>query len=130
MQNESKGVAETEENKLILERIRMVEKQMEENEIEEKEVEEEMSFAELLEANLKPSGRRFSVGDAVSARVVKITRDTVFLDLGGKSEGFAEVQDFLDKGGQLTVREGERVEMRVASTRDGIYLTKGIKAQG
>jgi len=93
-------------------------------------MEEGTSFAELLEANLEPSGRRFSVGDKVSGRVVKITRDTIFLDLGGKSEGFAEVQEFLDKDGNLTLREGDRVEMRVASTKNGIHLAKGIKVQG
>ncbi len=103
---------------------------MEEKEMKEKEVEEKMSFAELLEANLEPSGRRFSVGDTASGRVVKITRDTVFLDLGGKSEGFAEVQEFLDQEGKLNLREGEQVAMRVASTKDGIRLTRGIKVQG
>ena len=103
---------------------------MEENELEKEETEEKMSFAELLEANLDPSGRRFSVGDTVSGGVIKITRDTIFLDLGGKSEGFAEVQDFLDQDGTLILKEGERVEMRVASTKNGIHLTKGIKVQG
>jgi small subunit ribosomal protein S1 len=98
--------------------------------VTEEEMEERMSFAELLEANLEPSGRRFSVGDTVSGRVVKITRDTIFLDLGGKSEGFGEVHEFLDKDGNLTLREGDRVEMRVASTKNGIHLTKGIKVQG
>jgi small subunit ribosomal protein S1 len=50
--------------------------------------------------------------------------------LGGKSEGIADIQEFLDKKGTLTIKEGDWVEMRVASIRDGIHLTKGMKVQG
>jgi small subunit ribosomal protein S1 len=62
--------------------------------------------------------------------VAKISRDTIFVDLGGKSEGIADIQEFLDKEGNLTVKQGDWVEMRVASIRDGIHLTKGMKVQG
>jgi len=50
--------------------------------------------------------------------------------LGGKSEGIADLQEFLDKNGNLTVKEGDWVEMRVSSIRDGIHLSKGIRVQG
>ncbi len=96
----------------------------------EKEYEEEMSFAELLEASLEAPGRRFSPGDKVSGKVVKISKDTIFVDLGGKGEGIAEIQEFLSKEGTLTLKEGDMVEMRVASVKDGIHLTKGIKVHG
>jgi len=55
--------------------------------------EEEKSFAELFEAHSETPGRRFTPGDKVSGTVVKITKDTVFLDLGGKSEGYAEMAE-------------------------------------
>lgn len=96
----------------------------------EKEYEEEMSFAELLEASLEAPGRRFSPGDKVSGKVVKISKDTVFVDLRGKTEGIADIQEFLNRDGNLTLKEGDWVEMRVSSTRDGIHLTKGIKVHG
>ena len=92
--------------------------------------EEEKSFAELFEAHSETPGRRFTPGDKVSGTVVKITKDTVFLDLGGKSEGYAEMAEFLDSSGNLTLKEGDRVDLKVASTKEGIRLTKGIKVQG
>jgi len=91
---------------------------------------EEKSFAELMEANFETPGRRFFPGDTVSGRVIKISRDTIFVDLGGKSEGIADIQEFLEKDGNIPLKEGDWVEMRVASTRDGIHLTKGMRVHG
>jgi small subunit ribosomal protein S1 len=98
---------------------------MEENDMEEKE-----SFAELFEASSESPGRKLFPGDKVSGKVLKVGKDTIFVDLGGKSEGIADIQEFLGKDGILTVKEGDWVEMRVASIRDGIHLTKGMKVQG
>ena len=97
----------------------------------EAEMEEGKSFAEIFEAIPKfKKERKFAAGESVSGRVVKITKDTIFIDLGRKSEGIAEVKELQDEEGNLTVKEGDRVEMRVSSTREGIHLTKGIKVQG
>jgi len=96
----------------------------------EREMDENTSFAELFEAHSETPRKGFFPGDTVSGVVVKITRDTVFVDLGGKSEGVARTEEFLDQNGNLTVREGERIDLRIASTEDGIHLTKGIKIQG
>ena len=91
---------------------------------------EEASFEELLKASTETHGRKLFPGDKVSGRVAKVSKDTVFVDLGGKSEGIADIQEFLDKEGHLVVKQGDWVEMRVASTRDGIHLTKRMKVQG
>jgi small subunit ribosomal protein S1 len=96
----------------------------------EKENNGEASFEELLKASSETPGRRLFPGDKVSAKVLKVGKDTIFVDLGGKSEGIADIQEFLDKKGNLTVKQGDWVEMRVASVRDGIHLTKGMKVQG
>jgi small subunit ribosomal protein S1 len=96
----------------------------------ENEMEEKTSFAELLEASSEAPGRKVYPGDTVSGRVAKISRDTIFVDLGGKSEGIADIQEFLDKEGNLTVKQDDWIEMRVASIRDGVHLTKGMKVQG
>lgn len=96
----------------------------------ENEMDEKASFAELFEASSETAGDKIYPGDKVSGRVAKISRDTLFVDLGGKSEGIADLQEFLDKNGNLTVKEGDRVEMRVSSIRDGIHLSKGIRVQG
>jgi small subunit ribosomal protein S1 len=98
---------------------------MTENEMEEKE-----SFEEMLKASSEGPGRKLFPGDKVSGKVLKVSKDTIFVDLGGKSEGIADIQEFLDKKGNLTIKQGDWVEMRVASIRDGIHLTKGMKVQG
>jgi small subunit ribosomal protein S1 len=105
---------------------------MAENEIEStlKEEEEEGSFAELFEQSVQKPGRGFSPGDRVSGIVVKISPDTVFVDLGGKSEGVAEAQEFRDDEGKLTIKEGDPVELRVSSLRHGIHLSKAVKVRG
>ncbi len=96
----------------------------------ENDMEEKMSFAELLESSSETPGHKLFPGDKISGKVLKVGKDTIFVDLGGKSEGIADIQEFLGKDGILTVKEGDWVEMRVASIRDGIHLTKGMKIQG
>jgi small subunit ribosomal protein S1 len=96
----------------------------------EKEMNEEASFEELLKASSEAPGRKLFPGDKVSGKVLKVGKDTIFVDLGGKSEGIADIQEFLGKDSILTVKEGDWVEMRVASIRDGIHLTRGMKVQG
>jgi small subunit ribosomal protein S1 len=96
----------------------------------EKENNEEPSFEELLKASSESPGRKLFPGDKVSGKVLKVSKDTIFVDCGGKTEGTAGIQEFLDKEGHLTIAQGDWVEMRVASIRDGIHLTKGMKVQG
>ena len=96
----------------------------------ENDMEEKKSFAELFEASSESPGRKLFPGETVSGKVLKISKDTIFVDLGGKSEGIADIQEFLDKKGTLTIKEGDWVEMRVASIRDGIHLTKGMRVHG
>jgi small subunit ribosomal protein S1 len=101
-----------------------------EDEKERIDVEAEGSFAELFEKSAQASYGRFSPGDRVTGKIVKVGADTIFVDLGGKSEGTANAAEFRDEEGNLTIREGEEVELRVASLRGGIHLSKAIKARG
>jgi small subunit ribosomal protein S1 len=96
----------------------------------ENEKQEEMSFAELFEANPQTPGRGFTAGATVSGEVVKIGKETIFVDLGGKSEGMVDIAEFLDENGKLTLKKGDKLQLRVASTRDGIHLSKGMKFHG
>ena len=96
----------------------------------EKEMNEETSFEELLKASFETPRKKVRPGERISGIVAKIGKDTIFVDLGGKSEGIADLQEFMDREGNLTVKPGDRVEMRVASVKDGVHLTKGMKIQG
>jgi len=55
----------------------------------EEQMEESKSFAELFETMPKTKDRRFTAGETLSGKIVKISRETIFVDLGGKSEGIA-----------------------------------------
>ncbi len=96
----------------------------------EEEMEEKESFEELLKASSESPGRKLFPGDKVSGKVLKVSKDTIFVDLGGKSEGIADIHECLDEKGNVTIKQGDWVEMRVASIRDGIHLTRGMKVQG
>ncbi len=70
---------------------------------------EEESFAELLEGSLVKSVQ-FNAGQKVEARIVKITAEWIFLDLGGKSEGYLDRKELLDDEGNLSVKEGDAIQ--------------------
>jgi small subunit ribosomal protein S1 len=77
--------------------------------VEEKnESNEEMSFAELFE---KTQVRRdfLEPGQKIEATIVKITQEWIFLDLGGKNEGYLDRKEFIDEEGVLSVKEGDKI---------------------
>jgi len=73
------------------------------------EMREEESFAELFEGSLvKPV--QFDAGEKVEARIVKISAEWIFLDLGGKSEGYLDRKELQDEEGNLSVKEGDLIQ--------------------
>jgi small subunit ribosomal protein S1 len=77
-----------------------------EDEERAEETTEEESFEELLQESLvKPV--RFHPGQKVNTKIVKISAEWIFLDLGGKSEGYLERKELLDDEGNLSVKEGD-----------------------
>jgi len=69
---------------------------------------DEQSFAELFEQSfVRPV--RLEPGQKVEARIVKISDEWVFLDLGGKSEGYLDKRELLDKNGNLIAQEGDSI---------------------
>ncbi len=79
------------------------------------EMDEEESFADLLEGSfVKPV--RFTPGQKVEARIVKISAEWIFLDLGGKSEGCLERKELQDAEGNLPVKEGDFIQAYFLAT--------------
>ena len=70
---------------------------------------EKETFSDLLESSLGEPVRR-DPGEKVTARIISITSEWVFLDLGGKGEGCLEKKEFQDESGELTVKEGDTIE--------------------
>jgi small subunit ribosomal protein S1 len=50
---------------------------------------------------------KFKPGQAVQTEVVSISKDSVFLQLNGKSEGIIDRDELLDKDGNLSVKVGD-----------------------
>ena len=98
---------------------------MDQNEGNTNQPAEEQSFAELFEKSeqkpvwLKP-------GEKVEARIVKISPDWVFLDLGGKNEGYLDRKELLNEEGELTVCEGDTIRAYFLSSRqdEKLFTTK------
>ncbi len=86
----------------------------------------EENFAELFEQSFKKQGR-LEPGQMVEAMIVKITADWIFLDLGGKGEGYLDKKEMLDEAGNLTVKEGDTVRAYfVSSDNNEMHFTTKI----
>src|SRR5580693_5255335 len=67
-----------------------------------------------------------AVGKRVSGKVVSIRDESVFVDLGTKSEGVIEAAQLRDSEGKLTVAVGDKVDATVASvdSESGLLVLK------
>ena len=80
---------------------------------------QEESFAELFEKSSKHTGR-FSPGQKIRAKVVSVSGDIVFIDLGDKSEGTINAAEFRDKNGDLQIKTGDECDAFFVSVEGGI----------
>ncbi len=74
----------------------------------EEDAAEEESFAELFARSYSDPGR-LEPGQKVTARILSISGDWVFIDTGRKGEGVLDRKELLDSHGNLTVAIGESV---------------------
>jgi small subunit ribosomal protein S1 len=90
---------------------------------------DDQDFASLLEGSLAAQDA-YEPGDKLEARVVHVTDDTVFVDLGGKSEGAIEADEFRDDEGRVNVRVGDVVTAYVTRTGGGLQLSRSLRGVG
>lgn len=89
-------------------------------------MENEENFADMLEKSFKKQGR-LEPGQMVEAMIVKISPEWIFLDLGGKGEGYLERKELADEAGNLTVKEGDTVRAYfVSSENNEMHFTTKI----
>ena len=77
---------------------------------------EEESFAELFE-HTRVQSDFLTPGQKVEAAIVKIAQDWIFLDLGGKSEGYLDRKELADEEGNLSVKEGDIITAYFLSSK-------------
>jgi len=93
--------------------------------------ENEKSFAEMLDAYSPPSDAEVGIGDKIRGKIVSIGRDSVFIDTGTKIDGVVDKAELLDKNGQLTLQEGDILELYVvALSEEEIKLSKAVSGIG
>lgn len=81
--------------------------------IEPSEKQKANPFAELFEASMQ--GVVLKEGELVKGKVVRVTRDTVVVDIGFKSEGEVPIAEFKNARGELTAQVGEKVDILIES---------------
>jgi small subunit ribosomal protein S1 len=70
---------------------------------------DEEDFAAMFEESIKDN--EIKVGRVVSGRIVQITDNDVIIDIGYKSEGHVPINQFRSSTGEITVNEGEDVDV-------------------
>ena len=86
----------------------------------------EENFADMFEKSFKKQGR-LEPGQMVEAMIVKISGDWIFLDLGGKGEGYLDRKEMADEAGNLTVKEGDTVRAYfMSSDNNEMHFTTKI----
>ncbi len=88
----------------------------------------EDDFSKLFEESL----RTVKAGDVVRGRVVLVTREQVTVDIGYKSEGQIPIREFLDRDGQVTVQDGDEIDVYFDSDEGeegGIVLSRAKAEQ-
>ena len=89
---------------------------------------EEENFAELLERTFVAPAR-YEPGQKVVARVIKVTPEWIFLDLGRKGEGVLATKELADESGSVSVKEGDSLSSYFVSS-DGSEMLFTTRVAG
>ncbi len=102
---------------------------------------DEMSFAEMFELAEKQSqekrrklkaaiGGDIRPGQVIFAKIVSVSHDSVFLDVGAKAEGVIPKGELLENDGSFNYKEGDKVEARIRKIEGGsVILSKVLPHQ-
>src|SRR4029077_15692736 len=71
--------------------------------------------------------RTLERGQVVRGRVIQISDEHVFVDVGGKGEAWIDRGELTDDQGQLKVKVGDEVEATVVATGDEIRLSRRLR---
>ena len=85
------------------------------------ETEPEENFEELLNQSIVDP-LYLNPGEKVEAVITTVTKDGVFIDLGGKSEGYVAINEFMDDENNITIKEGDTINAYFLSSRNNEML--------
>lgn len=79
---------------------------------------QEENFAEMFEQSYKQPSR-MEPGHKVEAPIVKLTPEWALIEVGGKGEGYVDINELKDAEGNLIAREGDRVRAYFLRSEEG-----------
>src|SRR2546430_12697330 len=74
--------------------------------------------------------RALEIGQMVKGRVIQISDEHVFVDVGGKGEAWIDRAELADDEGRLKVKVGDEIEATVVATGDEIRLSHRLRQGG
>lgn len=73
---------------------------------------------------------QYEIGEMIETTVVAVSGDTIFIDLGLKSEGFVDAAELTDENGEVKVKEGAKIKVYfVGNQRDELHFTTKLAGQ-
>jgi len=91
---------------------------------------DENSFADILSEFEQQRRRGPSPGEAIEGRVVSISPDAIFVDIGRKMDGVLPADKFRDASGKLSVKVGDKLLVSITGTdSEGSYTLSTVKVE-
>jgi small subunit ribosomal protein S1 len=88
-------------------------------------------FAELFASYESQRKAALKAGDKVSGTVISIGQKSVFVDCGASVDGIVEREELLNEAGEVSVAEGDTLELYVISLADdSVRLSKALTGIG
>ena len=92
---------------------------------------EEEDFATLFESYQDVANENLRVGNKVKGKIISIGQDALFIDIGGKIDGFVDKAEVLDEQGEIPYDEGDGIELYVVSMDESeIKLSRALSGIG
>ena len=93
---------------------------------ENSETKAEKELLTMLGTYDKPVAANLEVGSKVSGKVLKVSDQYAFVEIGGKNEAVVELSELKKEDGTCSVAAGDVFEGYVVSLKGGITLSKSF----
>lgn len=93
------------------------------------EVKAEKDLLTMLGTYDKPMTAALEIGSKVSGKILKISKKSAFVEVGGKNEAVIDVAELTKDDGTLEKNVGDTLEAYVVSLKDGITLSTALSSK-
>ncbi|NOR50147.1 MAG: 30S ribosomal protein S1 [Desulfuromonadales bacterium] len=91
---------------------------MDDENLDENELDEFGEMEESFEALFENSIKELKSGNVVTGTVVQVNKDTVVVDVGGKSEGLIAISEFAGEDGPVVMKVGDQFDVLIERTEN------------